>query len=821
MVLFSSGDKHMRISPPTYHGFSLVEILIITAVLAIVSTVAVPLITGVPDAAKKKKLEQDVAIVNNAIDAYLSAGGNPEALTQSGLLGALKSRVSSGITAEMLGPQGPFIDTSITTNATDFSWSAVFTPGTKPRFVVVQTTNGVTFDKGPAMAIGGEAERPDAARPSWLWSYADVTASTDNESFTPLAVDSISASPNLPQAGITLSPPLVSPESQVSQIWGYPLTIQLSNPNPARSSRIYYKIGTGNFSLYEDGSALSIGPDSSLVAVCVSLDPTRFYNSTAVSNFYGVIPLQLAVKVNTPSTVNYAQAGGLFQGVSQLQPVNATITLEDGNDNLTVKTGEDDKFIPSPYLRSEDFVVKYTIDGSDPFVNGTMGPTFQGFYNPVSIPLNLAAWGTNSTITIRAIAISANTALFTTSPEDSATSSVDPTPVTVAIVPSNPIGLPFQVLINDSGATPVGSRKFYTVNGNPPLTSLSGGFPSAGALAYSSPIPSTSLPRTTYQFTAQAMGPAGSEHWFSSPINSKTYTTLTVLNPSLVGASISGGDVNGSFRGSIFVAAPANLGIFNAGGQVVNGNLYVPGLPAIEIPGSGNSTKTVVQRGATFVDSPGLISRTLIAGKEISATGVLANPQLDLRQVVDLNGSSSPTNYTIKLTKNSFIEGKIYRNVDVPPPPPTPIVPQGLTLTTNSVTGLPATNLPSGIYSNRITMNSSSSVIRLGTPGSTTTQYIFHGNTFNKGTVEILGPVEIYFTSGWTNSGVVFGPTNNTSLLRINVMGGDVDLKSGGAMYGNLWATNDVSVGNGGILFGSIFAQYLNVAPGGTVNVEP
>jgi hypothetical protein len=52
------------------------------------------------------------------------------------------------------------------------------------------------------------------------------------------------------------------------------------------------------------------------------------------------------------------------------------------------------------------------------------------------------------------------------------------------------------------------------------------------------------------------------------------------------------------------------------------------------------------------------------------------------------------------------------------------------------------------------------------------------------------------------------------------VLGGDVDLKSGGALYGSLWATNYVSVGNGGILFGSIFAQTLNVAPNGTVNVE-
>ena len=99
-------------------------------------------------------------------------------------------------------------------------------------------------------------------------------------------------------------------------------------------------------------------------------------------------------------------------------------------------------------------------------------------------------------------------------------------------------------------------------------------------------------------------------------------------------------------------------------------------------------------------------------------------------------------------------------------------------------------------------------------------QYIFSGHFFNSGRVEILGPVEIYFTSGWTNSGVVFGSTNTQGQLRINVLGGDVDIKSGGALYGNIWATNAIAVGNRGILFGNIYAQTLTVAPDGTVNVE-
>jgi len=520
-----------------------------------------------------------------------------------------------------------------------------------------------------------------------------------------------------------------------------------------------------------------------------------------------------------------------LQGISQKTPAKALIRLEDSAnpvnnqpDNLQVRETGSDKYIPAAYVQNANFIVRFTTDGTDPLTSGTAqtGAAFTGFYAPVAVSLGLASWGTNSSMNIRAAALAANTNLFASSPVVSNPVSIAPTALSLSVVPINPIGLPVLVQVNESGTVPVGLRKYFTTDGSTPLTAASAGAVRPGASLYTAPVPSTSLPTTSYTLTAQATGPAGYEKWFSSQPVVRNYSRVTALNPDFVGANISGGDVNGSFRGSIFVAAPAALGIFNAGGQIVNGNLYVPALPAIEIPGSGNSSKTVVARGAAFVDSPGLIPRTLIAGRELSADGVLADPQLDLRQIVDLSGSGSPTNYTVKLTKNSYIEGKIYRNVDVPPPPPVPSLPTGLTAITNSFSGIPAQPLAGGIYSNRITMNATNSVIRLGvTNSSLPTTYIFHGNTFNKGTVEIVGPVEIYFSSGFTNSGVVFGSTNLIGQLRINVLGGDVDIKSGGAVYASVWATNNISVGNGGSLFGSIFAATLNVAPGGIVNVEP
>jgi len=518
-----------------------------------------------------------------------------------------------------------------------------------------------------------------------------------------------------------------------------------------------------------------------------------------------------------------------MSGLDQLTPVNATITLEDtvnlvggSVDNLLVDDPGDDKYIPAPYLRDANFFIRYTTDGSDPSTSATAqsGPSFAGFYTPVSVGLGLPVWGTNNSITIRALAVALNTGWFVNSPEAApATVPVALTDLSVTVLPQNPIGLPARLQITNIGPLPVGHRTFYTMTGEAPLSAAQGGVPQLGAALYAGPFDNPNP--GSFAFMAQATGPARLEHWFASAVSAVDYRGLTAVTQEIIGANIRGGDVNGIFRGSIFVAAPANLGIFNAGGRILGGNLFVPGLPAIEIPGSGSSGKTVVQRGAAYVEG-GEIPRTLIGGKEYTDTGQLAQPQLDLRQVVDLSGAVTPTNYTIKLTKSAFIEGKIYRRADPPPPPPPPVLPQGLTVYTNAVTGNPATNLPSGVYTNTINVSTAAAVLRLGIEGSqVASQYVFGAGTWSRGRVEILGPVEIYFTAGFNNTGTIFGSTNTVALTTINVMSGNVGISSDGAVFATMLALDsNVNVGNRGTFVGSLSANTLNVAPNGTVNVE-
>jgi len=781
------------------------------AVIGLVATVVVPSIQEGPNAAKKAKLVQDVAIVNNAIDAYLVAGGAQGALTAGTVIEALKQRVLGGPTAEMTGPLGPFLDPRVVTNATDFAWSARFESSPRPRFVVQKSSNGVVFGRGLPSVVGGPVA---SAPPSWLWSAAPSS---------PGQMDRVIFDPGTTTDGTTLgvsgpvvtglAAPVIAPAGGTLNLRSFPLQVGISNPNPTGRSIVYYRIDNGSYVLWV-GAPFTVNPGSTVSAVAVSVDPSRYFNSSAVSETYQVSPLQLAVAVSAPGGVTYAQAGGQIVGQALQAPVAAGITIANLAD------------IPPPYQSSSYFTVRYTLDGSDPLSSAAalVGPTFNGAFAPIRVALPLGAWGNSSSVTVRAVAVSSKSDWFTTSAVSEGTSTRAVTALTLNVIPLNPVGLPPLVQINESGAVPVGMRKFFTTDGSSPLTATSGGLPTAGASLYSAPIAGGALPSATYTLRAQAAGPAGFEGWFSSAPVTRTYRTVTFLPSEFVGANISGGDVNGSFRGSIFVSAPAELGIFNAGGQITGGNLYVPGLPGIEIPGSGNSTKVVAVRGRSYAES-GEIPRSLIAGKEYSADGQLADQQLDLRQVVDLNGATTPTNYTVKLTKSAYIEGKIYRRADPPTAPAIPTVPAGLSRNTNIISGLFTNAISPGIYSNTITLNNDNSVLRLGVPGSAS-QYIFVGNTWTKGRVEVLGEVEIFFLNGFNNKGVTFGDANNVATnsaapLRINVMTNSVDITGGGAVYAALWAANSaVVVGNASFFYGSMYARTLNVAPGGTVDVE-
>lgn len=809
-------------SRPAWSGFTLVEILIVVAAIAILGGTVITGVRGVRESANDSKLEKDVATINGAIDTYRSAGGAiPAGADAQAVINLLKTRADATSSARTLGFTGSFIDPRTTIVAqppTSSPLRAVY-DAANFRFYTTRSGSGIPafgLDEA-AGAVAPTTETRErtldqATAGKWVWDYADAAAAARPDALTPATEDGGGAPPVTGAALVQLQAPVISPAGGAGRnLTAFPLAVSIANPNPALSSVVYYSIDGGKPVLY--AGSFAVDPEATVSAIAVSLDASRYANSGIATAAYPITPLVLSVSV-TPSTgtLTYAQAN------DPAIPPKATVALGGS--------------IPSKYISSANFGIYYTVDGSDPLTSASAvaAPSFNGSFPGAQASIAFSVWGDASSLTVRAVAKSLKPAWFTTSPVSQATFTIAPTELPVQVVPVNPVGLPPLVQMKVTGGLLTGAaRVYYTLSppsaGNP-LDATSAGHVRAGvALTYPAE-PTTGVRMETgasYTLVAQATKP-GAEQWFSSAPTTRNYRAVTALPADFVGANISGGDVNGVFRGSIFVAAPANLGTFNAGGQISGGNLYVPGLPAIEIPGSSkaSSPKTVVAKGQDYVEA-GAIPRTLIAGKEFTADGQLADPQLDTRQVVDLNGSRLPADYEIKLTSSSKIEGKIYRRADSPPPPTPPTLPAGLTAVAGSFSGVPPQALVSGIYSNNVTMNFSNSVVRLGVAGSSTpTQYIFSGADFKKGTVEILGPVEVYFVGGFIDSGVIFGSESMAKTTRINVVSGDVKIDSGGSVFAHMWAStnNEVQVGNDGAFYGSIYAGMLTVSPNGRVNVE-
>jgi type II secretory pathway pseudopilin PulG len=817
----------MSAAPGSSRGFTLVETLVIIAVIGVLASVTIPLVTGVPDAAKKEKLEQDVVIVNNAIDAYLAAGGDAAQLTSGNVLAALKSRVYGGMPAEMMGPQGPFLDPSVVTNATDFAWSANFTTDPRPRFVVAQNTAGVVFGKGPATAVGGVAERPDEARPSWLWSYAEATPPPEREAFVPLAVDTGYSSTNVPLVGITLGPPLVTPTSMTTNLWRFPLQISMTNTNPAGSSRIYYKVGAGNYTLY-DGSPFPVDPGATLFAVSVSLDPSRYYNSTEVTNVYGVIPLPLAVRIQAPASITYAEAGGVLQGVAQLSPTQVTVLLEDAvntlggaPDNLLVSETGNDKYIPPSYLRDANFVVKYTLDGSDPAVSpsAVTGPSFNGSYSPVSISLALAAWGTNSSLPLRAAAVSARPDLFTSSPPASNTvtaarTALDPP----AVLPTNQV-VTFAVTVTMSNPAtgPAGTSIRYTTNNTQPSL--------ANGTTYSSPFSLSSFGVNENKTIRATRTVSGSlTNWFNqSPDAVRVYTGPAFAGSGIPsGALVGSATLNSTFNGNVTIAYPTNGAVANItynANAVINGSLYVPGTPRV-----AQNSPFIPQ----WTPANDLQFSNRIYG--------IVEGQSPSPRVVDLTGPTTPTNYVITFNNNSYITGKIFRRAErytltplnvatfpaktsssslsVSGPVSQPLSASNVANVTLNTTSVGSVTLLPGTYGNMTANNDSKFILGNAADPETPVVYNFDSLTLNSGgDVVIVGRVILNLRNGFNlSNGAIFGNSANPDWLQINVWNANVNVASGSSVYGRIFAPNNtIAFNNGSVLNGSVSARTLEL----------
>lgn len=834
-------------------AFTLIEVLLVTAVVGIVSGLALVGVQGVRDNARETRLRNDVTVLNNGIDAYRAAGGviaGASASNASAIIAKLKTVAATNSTA--LGPPGPFIDPRL--QIAMQSEEEGSKPGARADypdaagyfFVREDGAAGIKeFVRGEASLVVTETRQGSMSYTpggEFLAAYGEQPAATPLSAAAPASVAGQDDSAKTGRDLVKLPRPVldvryswasgfVSYSGESLPLTNFPLVVRISSP--VVSSEAELRVGWdgavpsagGNPNVRSNVDILGYPPNTLpvVLAQVFSANTARYTNSDPIKISFSGIPEQVEpvfpVATDIPATLTYLQAGGCMY-------INGVMTTN-ARPPVTVSLSNIEK-VPARYfsLLSGGLTATYTrrYTGTvDTLTDANFSSA--GGFQPGSVAINVAGFGTATKIDIAASIQSANSNIIVSGRSISNSVAIVPTPLAVNIFPLRPIGLPPSVTITLSGDYPCDVRRFYTLTqgtaGVPPLSPQSGGTNIPSAVSNTAPI--TSYPIATYTVVAQATGPLGAEHWFTcSPVN-RTYIAITTVPLSYIGLNMYRANINGYVRGSIYMQA-GDFAVLNAG-ATIDGNVYVPGLPSVTLPGTGG---TVVGKGRTYNQATdATISTNRITGREYTQEGTLAVPQSDLRKVVDVYGSVTPDNYDFRVNSSARIDGKVYRRAD--PPPVTsqkPGLPSGIALSNASVnvTG----TLPLGAGSYAVTMTNTNAVLRLGSPG-TITSYVFGvGSVWATGRVEILGPVQIYLNSATSFNGTVFGGSNSIYQTGFVVMSNySVTIDNGAKVYGQFEARDSaISIGSGGgqtirgTFVGSAFANTINVDGSGFVDVS-
>ena len=849
---------------PTRPGaFSLVEILLVTAVIGVVTGLGIVTVSGVREKARETRLQNDVTVLNNGIDAYRAAGGViPDGATAEEVVAKLKT-VADPATSTAFGAPGPFIDPRLqilrqTAEEGTASSPRADYPNTYGYFFVRQGgAPGIKdFERGPASPVVTETRQgsmPHDPEGEFLNAYTDRATSLPPAAVAPQAVvgadDPAQAGRDLvkfPQPvfevkyyGEASFVPYAGGSLQLSQ---YPLDVRISSPLASGSAQL--QVG-------RDGAALAATTNPYLftglditnyptskpvfLAQMASLDTTRFTNSDPRRVMFDVIPEQVEpvfpVADDIPATLTYLEAGG--PTIVATTFVASGVTVSNERPPVTVSLSNIDK-VPARYLnllRGEltvDYSQRYT--GT---VNRATNTNFSpaGGFQPGIVPIDVQGFGSATQIAINAWVESDNSNILISGDALQKTIAIATTPLAVNVFPLKPIGLPPAVTIAESGNYPVGVRKVYTLTtgsaGATPLNPEAGGVKIGSALDYVTPI--TNYPIATYTVIAQATGPLGTEHWFTSEPVERTYIAITTVPLKYIGLNMRIANINGEVKGSIYLQSGGKntVSILN-NGALIRGNVYVPGTPAVILPAGVQGNKTVVRRNQLYNQSTDAdIEPERIAGREYTTEGVLADPQLDLRKIVDLYGSVQPSDYDVQLNNGAQIDGKLYRRAEPPPVAGAkPGIPSGITLSNTAITVAGTNTLSSGSYA--VTMNATNSVLQLGVPG-TLTSYVFGpGSVWTAGRVEILGPVQVFLNTPTSFAGVTFGSSNTIYQTGFVVMSNyTVNIDNGSAVYGQFEARDsEIQIGSGGgstirgSLFGSALADKISVDGSGYADVS-
>ena len=301
-------------------AFSLLETLIALAVIGILAAVGIAYHRVSIEDVRVTKLEADIATINAATKTYLANGGSFTGLTTpQEILDKMKTVLTTEQETRFVGIGGSMIDARLAVVTAEglpngrprAVWNA-----SARRFELASTGSGISqfvLDAAKGRTTYGTEARDTTsftynAGNGWVWNYNEASP-LPRPTPTLISVDGL---PDGEDEGVSpdptpwedpvlsiLLPPIFSIEQGTFRPSRFPLSLQLTNPNPAATSRILVSVGSADFVPY--GGPLSV-PANTTVEAFAAGDPTLWFPSPTVSKTYTALaPEQLATPTITPS----------------------------------------------------------------------------------------------------------------------------------------------------------------------------------------------------------------------------------------------------------------------------------------------------------------------------------------------------------------------------------------------------------------------------------------------------------------------------------------------------------------------------------------